>query len=117
MRKATYPVAVALGVAAALIAAAMGWQLDAIQEIIEPVIAEEPLASEFLRVEPGRVAGLHQVARGLVGGRELITLDLWMTLQAENPCDEVRIDGIPPMHMIIHGGTHGDRATVAAIGR
>jgi 4-hydroxy-tetrahydrodipicolinate reductase len=64
---------------------------------------------------PGGVAGLHQVARGLVGGREVITLDLWMTLQAENPRDEVQIEGTPPIRMIIPGGIHGDRATVAAI--
>ena len=99
----------------ALIAKALGWTLDDIQETIEPVIAQRPLASEFITVAPGQVAGLHQVGRGLVGGREVITLDLWMTLQAENPRDEVQIAGIPPMHMVIGNGTHGDRATVAAM--
>ena len=99
----------------ALIAEALGWKLDDIQETIEPVIAQRPLASEFIQVAPGQVTGLHQVGRGLVGGREVITLDLWMTLQAENPRDEVQIEGIPPIHMIIPGGTHGDRATVGVI--
>jgi len=99
----------------ALIARALGWRLDDVQESIEPVFAERPLASEFITVAPGRVAGLHQVGRGLVGGREVITLNLWMTLQADNPRDEVQVEGVPPMHMVIGDGTHGDRATVAAI--
>lgn len=99
----------------ALIAKALGWKLDEVRETIEPVIADRPLSSEFMQVEPGRVAGLHQVARGLVGGREVITLDLGMTLQAEDPRDEVQIEGTPPVHMVIPGGVHGDRATAAVI--
>lgn len=99
----------------ALIAKALGWKLEDVEETIEPVIAQRPLASEFIQVEPGQVAGLHQVGRGLVGGREVITLDLWMVLQAENPRDEVQIESIPPIHVIIANGTHGDRATVAVI--
>ena len=99
----------------ALIAKALGWSLDEVQETIEPVIADRPLASEFIRVEPGQVAGLHQLARGLVGGREAITLDLWMVLRAHNPRDEVHIEAIPPIHMVIPGGTHGDRATVGVV--
>ena len=99
----------------ALIARALGWKLDTTYDTIEPVIAEEELTSEFLRVEPGGVAGLHQVAHGFVGDREVVTMDLWMVLHADNPRDEVQIDDIPLLHMIIQGGTHGDRATVATI--
>ncbi|HUW13059.1 MAG TPA: Gfo/Idh/MocA family oxidoreductase [Anaerolineae bacterium] len=99
----------------ALIATALGWSLDEVEDTIEPVVAREAVASEHIRVEAGQVAGLHQVAIGRAGGRDVLTLDLWMILQAENPRDEVLIDGIPPLHMVIPGGTHGDRATVAVI--
>lgn len=99
----------------ALIAEALGWKLDEIQESIEPVVADRPLSSDFIRVEPGQVAGLHQRARGLVEGREAITLDLWMVLRADEPRDEVWIEAVPPIHMVIPGGTHGDRATVGVV--
>lgn len=99
----------------ALVAKALGWALDDVEENIEPVVAQRPIASESIRVAPGQVAGLHQTARGAVAGREVISLDLWMALDMENPRDEVHIEGIPPMHVVIPGGTHGDRATVAMV--
>ena len=99
----------------ALVAKALGWALDDVEDKIEPVVADRPIASEFIRVAPGQVAGLHQTARGMIDGREVIRLDLWMVLQMENPRDEVHIEGIPPLHMVIPGGTHGDRATVAVV--
>jgi len=99
----------------ALVAKALGWALDDVEDKIEPVVADRPIASEFIRVAPGQVAGLHQTARGMIDGREVISLDLWMVLHMENPRDEVRIEGIPPLHMVIPGGTHGDRATAAMV--
>jgi len=99
----------------ALIAKALGWTLDDIQETAEPAVADRRLASDFTVVAPGRVAGLHQTARGIAGGMDVICLDLWMVMRAENPRDEIHIDGVPPMHMVIHGGTHGDRATVGMV--
>ena len=45
----------------------------------------------------------------------MICLDLWMVMRAENPRDEIRIAGTPPTHMVIPGGTHGDRATVGMV--
>ena len=99
----------------ALIAKALGWTLDDIQETTEPVAADQRLASDFIEVAPGQVAGLHQTARGIARGRDVICLDLWMVMHAENPRDEICIDGIPPMHMVIAGGTHGDRATVGMV--
>jgi 4-hydroxy-tetrahydrodipicolinate reductase len=99
----------------ALVAAALGWALDETDDTIEPVIAKETVTSEHMRVEPGQVAGLHQVATGWVDARAVLKLDLWMVLHAQNARDEVVIDGIPPLHMVLPGGTHGDRATVAVI--
>ncbi|MFH1927424.1 MAG: dihydrodipicolinate reductase [Chloroflexota bacterium] len=106
---------IGLAESTALIARALDWALDNIQEMIEPVEADRRLASDFIEVAPGRVAGLHQTARGTAGGTDVICLDLWMVMRAENPRDEVCIDGVPPMHMVIPGGTHGDRATVGMV--
>jgi 4-hydroxy-tetrahydrodipicolinate reductase len=98
-----------------LIALAMGWKVGEIQERITPVMAEKEVKSDYIKVPPGSVAGVRQVAKGILAGQELVVLDLRMYLAAENPHDSVLIDGIPPVDMVIRGGVQGDRATPAII--
>jgi 4-hydroxy-tetrahydrodipicolinate reductase len=98
-----------------LISLAMGWKLGEIQERITPVIAEREVRSDYITVQPGAVAGVRQVAKGILAGQELVVLDLRMYLNAPNPHDSVLIDGIPPVDMTIRGGVHGDSATPAII--
>ena len=98
-----------------LVALAMGWKLGEIQERISPVIAETVVESEFLKVPAGAVAGVRQVAKGILGGQELVVLDLRMYLGAQNPHDSILIDGVPPVDLVIRGGVHGDRATPAIV--
>ena len=98
-----------------LIALAMGWKVGEIQERITPVIAEKEVRSEYITVQPGAVAGIRQVAKGILAGQELVVLDLRMYLGAPNPHDSVLIDGTPPVDMTIRGGVHGDSATPAII--
>jgi 4-hydroxy-tetrahydrodipicolinate reductase len=98
-----------------LIALAMGWKLGEIQERISPVIAEQAVESQFIKVPLGGVAGVRQVAKGILGGQELVVLDLRMYLGAQNPHDSILIDGVPPIDMMIRGGVHGDRATPAIV--
>ncbi|HXF83009.1 MAG TPA: dihydrodipicolinate reductase [bacterium] len=88
----------------AMIAAALRWPLEAIEETIEP----EMDAARAVR-------GLHQVCRGRQGGREVITLDLTMVADADRPRDVVRIEGTPPIAMEIAGGIPGDLATWAIV--
>jgi 4-hydroxy-tetrahydrodipicolinate reductase len=95
-----------------MVAHALGWQLDRVEEILEPVVAEEPVKSQFVEVKAGQVSGVHQVARGFKGGQELIVLHLYMHLGAENPGDSVVIKGMPDIELTIKG-IHGDLATAA----
>jgi 4-hydroxy-tetrahydrodipicolinate reductase len=74
-----------------LIALAMGWKLGEIQERISPVIAEQAVESEFIKVPSGGVAGVRQVAKGILGGQELVVLDLRMYLRAQNPHVSLRL--------------------------
>jgi len=97
------------------VAAALRWRLDRIEEQIEPVVAEQPVQTPFLEVEAGQVAGIQHTARGIMDGEEKVSLDLRMYVGAQQPRDEVRIDGDPPIHNIVEGGIFGDTATVAAL--
>lgn len=100
---------------AAMISDALGLPAETITETIEPVVATEVVRSEHLEVQPGRVAGVRQVARGVADGRETIHLELQMYLGAADPADEARIQGVPDLHFRIPGGTHGDLATAAVV--
>jgi 2,4-diaminopentanoate dehydrogenase len=93
----------------ALIGLGLGWSFDEIRSTIEPVL--DPREG----VPAGRVAGLRQSAVGMRGGREVVRLDLEMSMAAPEPHDRVVIEGDPPLDMIIRGGTHGDRATVGTV--
>ena len=49
------------------------------------------------------------------GGREIVRLDLEMSVGAPDPHDAIVIDGDPPLDVVIRGGTHGDRGTVGTV--
>lgn len=99
----------------ALVADSLGWSLDEEATSIEPIVAEKRTSSSFLTVEPGRVAGLRQTARGTMGGREVLSLKLEIYLGAERPLDEIRIKAVPSLDVTFHGGVAGDAATVAIL--
>ena len=98
-----------------MLAAGLGWTLDEVTEETAPMIAEELITTEFFTVEPGRVTGVNQTGRGLMGGREVITLSLQMYLGAKDPRDALQIEGLPGVDLVLRGGTHGDRATAAIV--
>lgn len=98
-----------------MIATALGWELDKVEDLIEPVIAEQPIVTEFANVQPGQVAGVRQVASGHKNGRELVRLELRMYLGAPDSQDTIEIDADPPIKMTIVGGLHGDVATAAMV--
>jgi 4-hydroxy-tetrahydrodipicolinate reductase len=93
----------------ALVGLGLGFTFDEIRSTIGPVTDPRP------GIEAGRVAGLRQSAIGLGGGRELVRLDLEMSVDAPEPHDRIVIDGDPPLDLLIRGGTHGDRATVGTV--
>jgi hypothetical protein len=98
-----------------MLTTSLGWRLDRSENTIEPVLADEAITTDFVSVQPGQVAGVRQVARGFIGEREVLRLELRMYLGAPDPQDTVAIDGEPPVRMTIAGGLHGDYATAAMI--
>ena len=97
----------------AMVADALGLPVDQITETIEPKVATERVETEFLAVEPGQAAGVHQIARGLAGGQELIYMELQMYVGAKDPADTVTLTGHPTISLTIPGGSHGDIATAS----
>ena len=96
-----------------MIAGALGWKMDRVEETLEPAIAPRDLDTEYLRISAGSAAGIRQAARGWRGGELAISLDLQMYVGAESPRDHVLIEGTPPMDVTVAGGVAGDSATAA----
>src|SRR6267154_2235904 len=99
----------------AMVADSLNLPVDEITETIEPVVARERVQTEFLTVEVGQAAGVHQIARGLSAGRELVYLELQMYVGAKDPADTIELQGHPNISLVIPGGSHGDIATASVV--
>jgi 4-hydroxy-tetrahydrodipicolinate reductase len=99
----------------AMLADALDFDLDEIEESIEPVIAEERVETDYLTAEAGEVAGIKQVAHGYADGEAVVELDLRMYVGADDPHDRVEFDGEPDVAVEVEGGYHGDVSTSAVV--
>ena len=106
---------VGLAESVSMVADALGWKLDRITDEIQPRIATETVASEFLAVDPGYVCGIIQDGVGYREGRPVITLHMEAYLGAPESYDAVEITGSPALKMKIAGGIHGDIATTSMV--
>jgi len=104
---------VGLAESVSMIADAMGWKLDKITDEIQPKMATETVASEFLAVDAGYVCGIVQDGVGYRGGKAVIALHMEAYLGAPESYDAVEISGSPMIRSKIAGGVHGDVATAS----
>jgi len=88
---------------AAMVADALGVEVDEFEERLRPVMRR------------GKVAGIDQTAIGRKDGKVVVSLRLQMYAGAGKPRDRIVLNGKPPIDAIIHGGVSGDDATVAAV--
>jgi len=93
----------------------LGVEFDHVtDESIEPIVADREIVTQYLKVAPGQVAGVHQTIEGM--GRINVSLELRMYVGAEDvAADRVIVRGVPDVEMEIKGGVHGDRATAAMV--
>ena len=96
----------------AMVAEAMGWKLDRITDVVEPWIADQPVASDKVSVEAGQAAGLVQDGIGYRNDKPVVHLHMEAYLGAPETYDRVRIEGSPDLDTRIEG-IHGDVATVS----
>jgi hypothetical protein len=106
---------VGLAESVSMIAEALGWKLDRITDDIQPRIATETVASEFLVVDPGYVCGIVQDGIGYRDGKPVIALHMEAYLGAPESYDAVEITGSPALKMKLAGGVHGDIATASIV--
>jgi 4-hydroxy-tetrahydrodipicolinate reductase len=98
-----------------MIAAGLGWQLHHVTETIEPVIADGWVDTPSMTIAPGQIAGVRQVAQGWLHGRDAITLTWQTAVGIPDTHDAIRVDGTPPVDLVIRNGLHGDQAAAALI--
>jgi 4-hydroxy-tetrahydrodipicolinate reductase len=96
----------------AMICAGFGWDLDSVEETLEPVISDREITTPYAHVVAGSVAGIHQVAHGIVAGERRVTLTLDAYVGAPETSDTVEIDGRPTLVNRLEG-LHGDVSTAA----
>jgi 4-hydroxy-tetrahydrodipicolinate reductase len=106
---------VGLAESVSMIADALGWKLDRITDEIQPRIATQTVASEYLAVDPGYVCGIVQDGIGYRDGQPVITLHMEAYLGAPESYDSVEVTGSPALKMKIAGGVHGDIATASIV--
>lgn len=96
-------------------AAAIGWELDRTEDILTPVVADHELTTGYVPIRAGMAAGVQQIGRGYVGGRQVITLVFRAAVGESAPADTVEIQGNPSVKSVIPGGINGDVATCAIV--
>ena len=100
----------------AMVADSLNLAVEQITETIEPKIATERVQTEYLTVEAGQAAGVHQIGRGFSkDGKELVYLELQMYVGAKDPADTISLTGHPNISLTIPGGSHGDIATASVV--
>ncbi|MGB8931799.1 MAG: dihydrodipicolinate reductase [Anaeromyxobacteraceae bacterium] len=105
---------VGLAESAALAAAGCGLEVDEVDEEIIPLVAEEDLRGA-ISIPRGRVAGLQHVARAFFEEREIVRLELTLSIGAADPRDEVELDADPQVRLLLRGGLAGLAATANAV--
>lgn len=95
------------------IASNLGWTLDKTEDIISPVMAENDIDTNGVKIKKGLARGVMQVGNGYVDGEVKIKLVFKAAVGEPSSYDEIIIKGTPDIHSKIEGGVNGDVATCA----
>jgi 4-hydroxy-tetrahydrodipicolinate reductase len=104
---------VGLGESLHFVAHYLGFELERWEETFEPILADEPIECDLGTVAPGHARGVHQVARGWAGGKQVVELVFRAAVGEEGARDRIAVEGDPPFELVIPGGVHGDLATAS----
>jgi 4-hydroxy-tetrahydrodipicolinate reductase len=100
-----------------MIAAALGWQIERVEESREPIFSSVRRETAFATVEPGCAAGCLHRAMAYKDGRAVITLNhpqqVHPQLEGQDTGDCIEIAGSPPIRLAGSPEIPGGLATVA----
>ena len=86
-----------------MIASALGWEIERIEESREPIISNVRREAPFVTVEPGQVAGCYHRATAYREGEPVITLDhpqqVHPQLEGVETGDSIEIIGTPDVRL------------------
>ncbi|HEX9260782.1 MAG TPA: 2,4-diaminopentanoate dehydrogenase [Acidimicrobiales bacterium] len=101
----------------AMIANALGWRIDAVDQTREPIIAKVRRVTPFVMVEPGMVAGCRHTATAYRDGRAVISLvhpqQVCPEVEGLATGDTIEIDGDPVVRLSGSPEIPGGLATAA----
>jgi len=100
-----------------MIATAVGWDIERIEEKREAIITQVRRETTFITVEPGQVAGCHHTAVAYRKGKPVITLihpqQIWPFLDGIETGDAIEIKGTPNINLSGSPEIPGGQATCA----
>jgi 4-hydroxy-tetrahydrodipicolinate reductase len=103
-----------------LIADALGWEIDEIEEVREPIVTSVPRETAHVKVAPGDDCGCRHVGRGYANGELKIELvhpqQIHPELEGVETGDYIRIIGEPSVNMSNKPEIPGGKGTYASTG-
>lgn len=103
-----------------LIAKALGWKVERVEETREPIVTAVERSTQHVRVAPGGVAGCRHVGRGYVDGEPKIELihpqQIHPELEGVETGDYIEIHGDPDVRMANQPEIPGGKGTYASTG-
>ena len=87
----------------AMIAKALGWQIDRIEQVREPIVSSVERTTDFMTIGPGMTAGCNHTATAYIGDREVIRLihpqQVHPHLEGVTTGDYIEIKGTPDIKL------------------
>jgi len=108
---------VGLRESAHLVAGALGWVLQDVQETLTPVLAHRYVRCGPLRIPPGQVVGIRHELEAKAQGRTVLHMELIMMAEPPETMDAVEVEATPGLRLVVPGGLHGDVATASLLAR
>ena len=100
-----------------MIAEALGWKIDNIEQVREPIISKALRETKYVKVQPGNVAGCRHIARAYSNGELVIELEhpqqVLPEIENVQTGDYINIEGNPNISMSIKPEIPGGKGTIA----
>lgn len=101
----------------ALIAQAVGLQIDSFQQTLEPIITAVERKSQFAHIKPGTVAGINMKAKAYINGKAVIEMNHPQQIEPQaagiKTGDFIEINGKPKINLAVVPEVDGGIGTIA----